>query len=335
MFKTNPKLQNCLTSGKPIVTRLAPSPTGLLHLGNAWSFLVCWLAARTQKGIVILRIDDIDSQRSRAAFADSIIKDLHWLGLDWDLGPETSDSCYQSRRNAIYQNALKILQAENLVYPCFCTRRELAQMASAPHAEDMGPPYMGKCSQLSSEEVKTRIAAGRQYSQRFKTSNNVICFNDIVQGKKCYDRAAYGGDFPVKRADGIWSYQFATAVDDGEMCVNLVVRGRDLLSSTPPQIQILRHLSCDIPAYAHLPLLLTSTGQRLAKRHKSLSLLDLRYKGINPQAITGLLAKLGGFNPSGGNCSPASLIDKFDFNCLPAQDIYLSSENLAALGTSD
>lgn len=298
-----------------IITRLAPSPTGLIHLGNAWSFLLCWLMARHQGGMVILRIDDLDPQRSRQEFVDDIKRDLSWLGLDWD------QEYSQSARYDIYATALAKLKG--LTYPCFCTRKELRALASAPHPGDEGAPYPGICLNLSKEQQQALIAAGKPYALRLRCPEHVMQFTDLTFGCQSWQKADYGGDFALKRSDGVWAYQFASAIDDGEMGVNLIVRGRDLLPSTPRQIILADVLGYERSAYGHIGLLLDNQGERLAKRHKSLAIAALAEAGITPGQITGFLASLAGLNPAGLPLSPTDILANLAGFQLPAEDIAL------------
>jgi len=309
-----------------IVTRLAPSPTGYLHLGNALSFLLCWLAARKNNGIVHLRIDDIDPRRSRREYAGAIIRDIAWLGLDWD-----GEKIFQSSRQSRYKSALSALKNQGAVYPCFCTRKELRSLAGAPHREDQGPPYPGTCATLDKKTQKKLIASGKAYSLRLRCPDAPIAFEDIIQGQQLFTRQEYGGDFPIVRSDGVWAYQLATAVDDAEMGVNFIMRGRDLLTSTPRQIVIAQKLKFPIPQYAHIPLLLDGNGERLAKRHKALSLALLREQGVRPERITGILAMLAGINPMGFALAPWQLLDNFALNMIPKSKISLAPKILALL----
>lgn len=299
-----------------VTTRLAPSPTGLPHIGNAWSFLLCWLAARSTGGRVLLRIDDIDPQRSKPEFVQAIIQDITWLGLDWD-----GDIIFQSARTDHYAAALALLQKQNLIYPCFCTRKELRNLASAPHQEDTPPPYPGACANLASAQKEQLIAQGKAFSLRIRCPDIPITFMDIIQGPQRFAKMDHGGDFPLRRSDGVWAYQLATVIDDAETGVNLIVRGRDLLSSTPRQIILAQTLGCPLPHYAHIPLLLDAQGARLAKRHKSLTLASLRASGIRAAQLVGQLANLAGINPGGLDIMPTQLLRNFRLAMLPKDDL--------------
>lgn len=329
----------------PVRGRLAPSPTGFLHLGNAWAFLLAWWAARNAGGMVILRMEDIDPQRSRPEYAEAILEDLRWLGLDWDEGPlpgtragdslpEESGPCgpyVQSRCTSIYAGALRRLEALGRLYPCFCTRRELRALAGAPHVDDAGAPYPGTCRHLSTERRAALQAEGRRACLRFHGPEEAIAFGDLVQGPQRRRLEDCGGDFAVQRSDGVIAYQLAVAVDDGRMGITQVVRGRDILPSTPRQIALLRLLGYTIPTYAHIPLLLDAEGERLAKRHGSLSLRALRAGGVAPERIVGLLAWLAGGNPSRRDVRPAEVAPHFCMEAVPRDDIRLDAAMLDGL----
>ena len=319
--------------------RLAPSPTGYAHLGNAWAFLLAWLAARSAAGQVVLRIEDIDPQRSRTEYTTALIEDLTWLGLDWDFGPDKPEPAAgkalgpfeQSRRGAHYAAAIAQLERAGLTYPCFCTRKELRSMAGAPHVDDAGAPYPGTCRSLSLAQQQAHTEAGRRPCLRLRCPEGPISFVDTVLGEQTHTLADCGGDFALRRSDGVVAYQLAVAVDDALMGINQVVRGRDILISTPRQIALLKLLGYGAPAYAHVPLLLDAEGQRLAKRHQSLALRSLRQTGADPRRITGFLGSLAGCNPGGQAASPAELLPHFSFLRLPAEDIRIGSETLRAL----
>lgn len=325
--------------------RLAPSPTGFLHLGNAWAFLLAWWAARSAGGQVVLRLEDIDPQRSRPEYAAAILEDLRWLGLDWDEGPlpETGGEgaqfaergpCgpyVQSRCTAFYTEALRRLEALGCLYPCFCTRKELRALAGAPHIDDAGAPYPGTCRRLTPAERAARQRAGHRACLRVHGPDGVMAFDDQLRGLQRLRLEDCGGDFAVQRSDGVVAYQLAVAVDDGRMGINQVVRGRDILPSTPRQIALLRLLGYTIPTYAHVPLLCDADGERLAKRHASLALRSLRAEGVAPERIVGLLAWLAGVNPSRRPLRPVEALRHFHLDALPGDDIRLDAAMLDSL----
>lgn len=345
--------------------RLAPSPTGALHLGNAFAFLSAWLSARSKNLRLVLRIEDIDPERSRPEYAAAIMEDLRWLGLGWDEGPDLGGPhapYEQSRRLENYAAALKALQAAALTYPCYCTRKELRSLASAPHPGDEGAPYPGLCRHLAPEERQRLEAAGRrscvrlnvQAAQkwlqeaaprsrqwlartpqvgrpgpavRFAGSAKSwklalpVCFNDAALGPQSISLERCGGDFALRRPDGVVAYQLAVALDDADMGICEVVRGDDLLLSSPRQILLLRLLGRPEPRYAHLPLVHDASGQRLAKRHKAFTLSALRAAGIRPEAICGWLAHLAGWTARLEAAHPATLIAAFNFACLRGRSL--------------
>ncbi|MDR3039115.1 MAG: tRNA glutamyl-Q(34) synthetase GluQRS, partial [Candidatus Adiutrix sp.] len=214
--------------------RLAPSPTGLLHLGNAWAFWLAWLDARQARGRLLLRLEDLDPVRSRPEYARQIRCDLAWLGLDWD-----EETPPQSRRGPAYAAALARLDALGLVYPCFCTRRELRSLAGAPQVGDAGAPYPGTCRGLSPAERAALAAAGRGRALRLAgPPDRLWAFDDRVRGPQRLTLADCGGDFPLRRSDGVYAYQLAVVVDDLAQGVTSVVRGGDILVGTPRQLYL-------------------------------------------------------------------------------------------------
>ncbi len=327
------------TDDLPPLGRLAPSPTGLLHLGNAWAFLLAWLSARGRGGRILLRMEDLDPQRSRPAFAAAILEDLAWLGLDWDAGPGCAPTALapdcgpfvQSQRAPVYAEALARLEAAGHTYPCFCSRRELRLLASAPHPGEEGPERPDPCRTLGAAEQRRRLAAGHHAALRLRCPDETIAFSDAIMGPCRFSPAEFGGDFALRRSDGVVAYQLAVAVDDGRMGVTEVVRGRDLLPSTPRQLLVMRFLGLRTPRYAHIPLLLDATGERLAKRHASLSLAALRARGARPERIVGFLAKLAGINPGGGAARPWELVGRFSPDALPREDLRVMENDMDSL----
>ena len=271
-----------------IVGRLAPSPTGGLHLGHARTFLIAWVAARCRGGRIVLRIEDLDTGRVRPESIQGIYDDLTWLGLTWDEGPYI-----QSARLDLYQAALRVLHSENLIYPCTCTRSDIARAASAPHAEDEGPIYPGTCSFRHADDADSLNQA---YAWRFRMPCAAISWDDQVRGNVAIAPESHGGDFVVARSNGSIAYQLAVVVDDAAMGVNLVVRGDDLVASTPRQIQLYRALDLTAPRFAHVPLAVGTDGRRLAKRDSSVKLETLRNSGVDPRELIGLLAMSCGWS---------------------------------------
>lgn len=341
-----------------IVGRLAPSPTGYLHLGNAWAFLLAWLAARHAGGRVILRMEDIDPDRSRPHYAQAIIDDLQWLGLDWDAGPDVGPntelaaaqkagtstgtnteltvpiSYTQSQRGHYYSAALHQLIAQGHVYPCYCTRKELRTLAAAPHVGDAGAPYPNTCRNLSPEQQASHEAAGRRAALRVRCPQGqagAVYFKDHIQGPQHTHLDACGGDFALRRSDGVVAYQLAVVVDDALMGVNQILRGDDIRISTPRQILLYRLLGYPVPEYAHVPLLLDHQGERLAKRHASLSLSALRDAGVPPQAIVGYLAHKARLVPNLMPYTAQSLVQHFSMDALPTEGQSIAQDIQAVL----
>jgi len=285
-----------------VLGRYAPSPSGLMHLGNARTALLAWLQARAAGGRIALRIEDLDRDRCRPAWVEPLRDDLHWLGLDWDLEQQR-----QSERGALYDAALERLAAAGAVYECFCTRAEV-RAASAPHGPE--PVYPGTCRDLTDAERAARRAAGRRAALRLRVPSEQIAFDDLVHGPQSVDVAA-GGDFVVRRADGLHAYQLAVVVDDGELGVTHVLRGDDLLSSTPRQILLQRLLGLPTPVYAHVPLMRAAGGERLAKRHAAATVQAIREAGRPAAGLVGELAASVGLAEPGEALAPADLVDRF------------------------
>lgn len=291
--------------------RFAPTPSGRMHIGNIYAMLGAWLSARSSNDAVYLRIEDIDEPRVVPGASDLIMDDLQWLGLDWDGAP-----VYQSARHPLYEDALRALQrltiddsgavtadatgnATPLIYPCFCSRADI-RAASAPQEGDRFMIYPGTCRRLAEtnpDEVRARLAQGRRHSLRIAmpASNSTIAFEDRVFGHQEFNVTREIGDSVVRRADGLFSYQLVVVVDDLAMGVDDIVRGRDLLRSNALQIWIRQALTCSTDySYAHLPLIDNASGQRLAKREKSLDMGILRKHGATPERIIGYCAWLLG-----------------------------------------
>ncbi len=264
------------------VGRLAPSPTGGLHLGHARTFLIAWLAARQGGGRVVLRIEDLDTSRVRAEARLSTLQDLRWLGLDWDEGPDIggpSAPYIQSERLPLYRAALDRLKAAELVYPCTCSRADIERAASAPHPDEEGPSYPGTCSNRGASDAER--LGDRPFAWRFRVPRGPIFWDDLFLGRMEIDPSQSGGDFLVARHTVGPSYQLAVVVDDAAMGINQVVRGADLARSTPRQILLYRSLGWPEPTFGHVPLAVTTDGRRLAKRDGSLKLTTLREAGVD------------------------------------------------------
>ena len=309
-----------------VVGRFAPSPSGRIHLGNILCSLLAWLSVRQKGGRVVLRIEDLDTARCPRKYADQMEDDLRWLGLDWDEGPTVggeNGSYYQSERTALYQQALEKLENMGLVYPCFCTRAEL-HAASAPHREDGQVIYAGTCRDLTAEEAAER-AAKRSPALRLRVPNEDVSFIDGHMGLYRENLACDCGDFLLRRSDGMFAYQLAVVVDDAAMGVTEVVRGADLLSSTPRQLLLYRLLDLTPPKFYHFPLLLDASGRRLSKRDGDIGLDALRRR-CQPEEVVGALAYLAGLNPSRRPCAPTSLVDTFSWDLVPKEDIRLPAD---------
>jgi glutamyl-tRNA synthetase len=275
--------------------RIAPSPTGLLHLGHAATFWTAYQWAIAASGTLILRMEDLDPQRSRPEFAKAAMEDLEWLGIRWQEGPDVGGPCppyFQSGRQTLYLAALQRLISEGFVYPCRCTRKDLARVAQAPHDEE--PVYPGTCRPGASGEATTGLGglAHAGINWRFRVPDGeTIAFHDGHFGTQLFVAGQDFGDFLVWRKDGVPAYQLAVAVDDAAMEVTEVVRGGDLLVSTARQILVCRALGLNEPAWHHCPLVLGPDGHRLAKRHDALSLRSLRASGIGPEDVRRMAAR--------------------------------------------
>ena len=306
-----------------VTGRFAPSPSGRIHLGNILCCLLAWLSARQKGGRVILRIEDLDTARCPRRYGEQMCRDIQWLGLDWDEGPVIggpSGPYEQSRRTALYQAALERLEAQGLVYPCFCTRAEL-HAASAPHREDGQVVYPGTCRGLTAEQAAERARrTGRAPALRLWVPEEEITFIDGHMGEYGEWLPEDCGDFLLRRSDGIFAYQLAVVVDDAAMGVTEVVRGADLLASTPRQLLLYRLLGLEAPAFYHFPLLLGSDGQRLSKRNADAG-LDTLGERYTASEILGKLAYLAGFNPSAEPRSGESLLADFAWEKVPRADI--------------
>ena len=307
--------------------RFAPSPSGRMHIGNLFTSLLAWLSAKRQGGRVVLRIEDLDTRRCTPEYARQLQDDLQWLGLTWDEGPGVGGPhgpYEQSKRGALYASALERLRARGLVYPCFCTRAEL-HAADAPHRSDGQTVYPGTCRALTPEQVAQR-ARTRPPAYRLRVPDGETAFRDGHMGRYAERLERDCGDFLLCRSDGLYAYQLAVVVDDAAMGVTEVVRGSDLLSSTPRQLLLYRLLGLTPPAFFHVPLLLSGDGRRLSKRDRDLNLSALRTR-YPPGAVIGKLAFLAGFHPTAEPVSPSELLFAFDWDAVPLRDIVVP-ENL-------
>ncbi len=319
------------TNESQLVGRFAPTPSGRMHLGNVFSALMAWLAVRSADGRMVLRIEDLDTRAQNPQVAQDLMRDLEWLGLDWDEGPY-----YQSQRRDLYQAAVDDLAAHGLTYPCFCSRADL-HAASAPHASDGTYIYQGTCRGLTPEQVAekatVRPPATRLVVPAATDPAGAIAITDAVYGPQREVLASECGDFIIRRSDGVFAYQLVVVVDDGLMGINQVVRGMDLLGSCARQTYLARLLGFQPPAYAHVPLLVAPDGRRLAKREKDLDLGALRTAGVSPQQICGALAAAAGFIEPGQKSSPQELIEAFSWEKLAAHrgNIVVDDDFLSSL----
>ena len=309
-----------------VVGRLAPSPTGAQHLGNARTYLAAWLSARSAGGRVLLRIEDIDSPRVKPGAAAQALDDLRWLGLDWDGEPVV-----QTARLTLYESALDRLKQQNLVYPCTCTRSDVAAAASAPHAEHEAPTYPGTCAGRTPADAAALAGAGVPFAWRFRVTDSPA-FTDRFRGPTAIDLRSAGGDFVVWKSAGTPAYQLAVVADDADQGVTEVVRGDDLVPSTPRQLLLYRALGWEPPAFAHLPLVVGPDGRRLAKRHGDTRLAALRDAGVKPEAVVGLLAWSCGWLPEPTPVTPRELLPRFRLDAIPPRPFVLTAELLKRIG---
>ena len=298
-----------------VVGRLAPSPTGALHVGNARTFMVAWLKARFAGGRVILRIEDLDHPRDKPGAAAQAVEDLRWLGFDWD------EEYVQSERRGLYRAALDKLVAAGLAYPCVCSRRDVEAAQSAPHDGEQ-LRYPGTCRGHFATWEEAERAKGSAPCWRFRTPPGaVVEFDDEFAGGFRQDVAEALGDFPLARdADGA-GYTLAVAVDDAAMGVTEVVRGDDLLPATPAQILVQRALGLPTPEYCHVPLVVGADGRRLAKRHGDTRIATYRNAGVSAEAVIGRLAATCGWAGPGESVALEGLLRRFDLGTIPHRPI--------------
>lgn len=311
-----------MESSNPVVGRFAPSPSGRMHLGNAFSALLAWLSVRSVGGVMVLRLEDLDRVRCKRAYCDQIEADYHWLGLDWDMGgSQGGERYYQSCRDAYYAEALERLRQKGLLYPCFCTRGQL-HAAAAPHRSDGTFVYPGTCRSLTEEERRAR-AKVRKPAIRVQVPDETIVLQDGVQGRYEERLSEACGDFILRRSDGIFAYQLAVVVDDALMGVTQVVRGEDLLTSTPRQIWLQRELDYPTPSYYHVPLLYGTDGHRLSKRQRDLDLGAIQRAGKRPEEVVGQLAYWAGLIERPEPVSARELIGVFDWKNVRKEPIFV------------
>lgn len=272
---------------------------------------MAWASVRSQNGSLILRVEDLDIRAHNPQYTSLLLDDLQWLGLTWDKGPY-----YQSRRTELYQEALLDLRQQGLLYPCFCSRADL-HAAQAPHASDGTYVYAGTCRNLSQSERK-ELSSHKIPATRIHVPNKIYAFEDKVYGSTSQNLAESCGDFIVQRADGVFAYQLAVVVDDADMGITEVVRGSDLLSSTPRQLYLQDVLGLSHPVYAHLPLLVAPDGRRLSKRNHDLDLGVLRSQGKTPEEILGFLAYCVGLTEENEPLSAVQIANRFSWETLRA-----------------
>jgi glutamyl-tRNA synthetase len=294
-------------------------------VGNARTYLVAWLSARAQGGRVTLRIEDIDSPRVKQGAAAQACEDLSRLGLSWDGEPTV-----QTTRLNLYRSALAALQEQELVYPCTCSRADVERAASAPHAEHEGPAYPGTCAGRRVADVA--VLGPRPFCWRFRVRHEPVEFQDRFCGRVRLALGEAGGDFVVWKADGTPAYQLAVAVDDAAMGITEVIRGDDLVPSTPRQLLLYQALGLRPPQFAHIPLVVGPDGKRLAKRHGDTRLATLRAAGVKPEALVGLLAWSCGWSEDIHAIGAAELLSRFRLDAIPPGPFVLTPAHLRRIG---
>ena len=300
------------------VGRFAPTPSGRMHLGNVFAALIAWLSVRSRDGEMVLRMEDLDTQRTSAEFAQVLRQDLSWLGLDYD-----RETPPQSQRSAVYDQYFEQLRDRGLLYPCYCTRSQLHGV-NAPHLSDGTYVYPGTCRNLTEAQ---RSAFNRKPAWRVLVPDKVWQVEDKCQGHYALNLATECGDMVVRRADGVYVYQLAVTVDDGEAGVTEVVRGMDLLSSAPRQMYLQDLFSFPHPEYGHVPMLLAPDGRRLSKRDRDLDLGELR-KRVTAERLIGTLAFAGGLIDQNVPVSAAELAKEFSWDKLKGDSLYLDGPSL-------
>ena len=312
---------------KTYVGRLAPSPTGALHLGNVRTFMIAWLRARSLGGRIIMRMEDLDHPKDKPGAAAAAIEDLRWLGFDWD------DEYVQSERKALYREALEKLVGKGLVYPCVCTRKDVESAQSAPHAGEQ-LHYPGTCRGRFATWHEAFDFSGRAPCWRFRVGEGEqVEFDDAFAGRFSERVAERLGDFPIARDEFGAGYTLAVVVDDAAMGVTEVIRGDDLLAATPAQILMQRTLGLPTPAYCHVPLVVGADGRRLAKRHGDTRISSYREAGVAPERVIGALAASCGWIGKGESVSLKSLLPRFSLDTIPRAPCCVSAlDNLDVVG---
>ncbi|MFU8780813.1 MAG: tRNA glutamyl-Q(34) synthetase GluQRS [Kiritimatiellia bacterium] len=327
-----------MPASSPIRGRLAPSPTGALHLGNARSFLLAWLSVRSRGGTVVMRIEDLDHPKVKPWAVSEILDDLRWLGLDWDEGPDVGGALgpyVQRERCEQYAAALEVLKEKGQVYPCVCSRRDVESAQAAPHAEDY-QRYPGTCQGRfgSFADARAFLPSERLPAWRFQALDEAVGFEDGFCGYHGANVAQRDGDFVLARDAQGAGYMLAVVVDDAAMGITEVLRGDDLLPATHRQLLLYRALGLEPPRFVHVPLVVGPDGKRLAKRHGDTRLRVYREQGIAPERITGFLAWSCGLIPFGMACRPTELIADFSLDKLPHEPLVLTPELVEQAGLS-
>ena len=297
------------------VGRFAPTPSGRMHLGNVFAALIAWASVRARDGELVLRMEDLDTQRTSQEFAETLRQDLLWLGLSWD-----RETPPQSSRGPVYDRYFEKLEQLGLLYPCYCTRSQLHNV-NAPHLSDGTYVYPGTCRDLTEQQ---REAFGRAPAWRVRVPDRIWQLEDLAQGPFSQNLQTDCGDFVVRRADGVYVYQIAVVIDDGEAGVTEVVRGMDLLGSAPRQMYLQELFGFPHPRYGHVPMLLAPDGRRLSKRDRDLDLGVLRQR-LRPEELIGMLAFSAGLIDQKTPLSAKELAEVFQWKNLKKQDIYLDS----------
>ncbi len=324
---------------RPVRGRLAPSPTGALHLGNARTFLIAWLSVRSRGGTLVLRMEDLDHPKNKPGAAAAALEDLRWLGFDWDEGPDVGGPCApytQTERTRRYAAALERLRGQGLAYPCVCSRRDVETGLSAPHTED-GLFYPGTCRGRFADYESARLAlpAGRWPAWRFRVGEGeTVGFADGFHGPYEQVVSALSGDFVLARDARGAGYMLAVVVDDAAMGITEVIRGDDLLPATPRQLLLYRALGLTPPLFTHVPLVVSEDGRRLAKRHGDTRIRALREDGRTAETIIGLLAWWCGWAAWGERLSLRDVLPRFDLRALPRAPAVLTPRVKAALGVT-
>ena len=325
------------SSTPPLRGRLAPSPTGALHLGNARSFLIAWLSIRSRGGTVLLRMEDLDHPKVKPQAAQQALEDLRWMGLDWDEGPDVGGPFVpyvQTARLERYAEALAKLQEQRLLYPCVCSRQDVEAGQSAPHAGEDGLAYDGACRGRFANyaEAAATLPPGRLPAWRFRAEAGETVFEDGFRGWQRETVSQTVGDFVIARHPQGAGYMLAVVVDDAAMGATEVLRGDDLLPATHRQLLLYRALGLTPPRFVHVPLVVAPDGRRLAKRHGDTRLAALRQHGLRPSQVVGVLAEWCGWAQPGEEIMPVDLVSRFRLDSIPRAPVVLSDEVKQKLG---